>query len=1398
MKHRPSRPASTLLSASLVTLALLPGEARATPGERVDGQRLLGVCQTLLGEDSSFCDVVTDWSVDKTVDLPLAEQPMRQGVGYTIRLIEGQSRYVLGMTSIVTLNGLIPAGTQVRGIVVSLQRATPVAAPAEPLYTTVAGALIGDADPTCGCPFVAAGGDLTVTMRDELGNPIPPTGGVLIDSLAYGERVVVQLDAIYDLSAAVILPGELVRIQACVQYAPGDEVDFPGCFDLGGSVRSTRACSSFDFEAYAKPDNGKVVLEEQMAIPSHPWILVNGMKARSGSPLIAPTATLLPVVPGADPLVFQVTASGQPNTESVVAIKGDFSCADIVDCGGASVCSGTVTNTATLDFQDQRGRVSASAVTTVTCLAHRCTPAEIASCDDGDPCTIDSCEVGVGCVNTPHDGACDDGDACTSGELCVAGECVAAETLACEDDGNPCTEERCDGELGCVRTNLPDRSDCDDGDPCTIDDLCIAGVCTSGAPITCDDHNPCTADTCSGNGECVNAPLDGGAGSCEDGSACTVGDHCDAGVCVAGVGPSCVDDGNPCTIETCEPGQGCVTILAPDLTSCEDGNACSSGDVCMAGKCRAGQPVDCNDQNVCTNDGCDPQLGCFNAPRAGACDDGSACTSASACLDGQCVGTSTRNCDDGNPCTVDSCDALRGCTHEPIADGSGCDDGDPCTANEICLAGTCLSSTLTQCDDDNPCTTSTCLPAQGCVHVPTSGSCEDGNLCTGPDLCHQGACVSGGAIVCDDDNPCTNDSCTPAQGCRHQPVSTGTCDDGDLCTGAGTCSGGVCRKGQAIDCDDDNPCTTGLCDALQGCVQIPVSGSCDDGNPCTGEGTCQFGLCVAGPDLVCDDGNACTADYCKPGVGCATLPRSDVPCEDGDPCTSHDTCRAGQCVSGAALVCDDGNPCTADSCGEDGCSYKPVSGGCDDGDPCTVGDACDAGQCRAGSPKDCGDGDSCTADRCEATTGACLNTRLEVGAVCEDGDLCTGCPWPEALVERGFHALDAKPDATLLPGAVSAALELDQFVGPGSGKAIMVATDDLRLIVVGNGLAYVRGTLSLPGAGARVEAETWRIEIPLTFRGVGRAGQGATPFFELPAGYQGTIYTDHWEYWTIGGGARLERLSPTQDSAELMADPGLSSLPLQVGLRANGRNLGFGAAAALKYVRGTRQGTAILRFNLERAPCTSADTCDASGVCGGGSVLPECRELQLGAYCTYTDQDYAQACTSADPSSGACRLLQGFPRIAVEHTACGASIKGVAVGHTGYRRWSFSSAQKVSAFLPSNAAVSFTLDQCNPGPASARPEVGRVLALALSIALSDSGGLPGAETGVPLGELVRLSGPCAGLTVREIARRAEVWVAGGPQDSGACAGSEVLDAEVTAIIDGFRGCAAVMGGVSLP
>lgn len=120
-------------------------------------------------------------------------------------------------------------------------------------------------------------------------------------------------------------------------------------------------------------------------------------------------------------------------------------------------------------------------------------------------------------------------------------------------------------------------------------------------------------------------------GACDDGNACTIGDYCEGGVCLAGVATSC-DDGNPCTTDACGPATGCTHVANEE--PCSDGNACTSLDACKEMGCVGGATIDCNDQQSCTADSCLQASGCQHVPA----NDGANCSEAQygLCEQGAC------------------------------------------------------------------------------------------------------------------------------------------------------------------------------------------------------------------------------------------------------------------------------------------------------------------------------------------------------------------------------------------------------------------------------------------------------------------------------------------------------------------------------------------------------------------------------------------------------------------------------------------------------------------------------------------------------------------------------------------------------------------------------------------
>eukprot|EP01084_Bolivina_argentea_P041429 76454_1 len=92
--------------------------------------------------------------------------------------------------------------------------------------------------------------------------------------------------------------------------------------------------------------------------------------------------------------------------------------------------------------------------------------------------------------------------------------------------------------------------------------------------------------------------------------------------------------------------------------------------------------VDCNDNNLCTDDSCDP-------------------------VSGKCIHSEVI-CDDNDACTTDTCDKLTGCGTTDIT----CkDDGNVCNGDEGCSEGICISDgNAPECEDWQ-----VCEPGRGCI-----------------------------------------------------------------------------------------------------------------------------------------------------------------------------------------------------------------------------------------------------------------------------------------------------------------------------------------------------------------------------------------------------------------------------------------------------------------------------------------------------------------------------------------------------------------------------------------------------------------------------------------------------------------------------------------------------------
>ncbi len=637
-------------------------------------------------------------------------------------------------------------------------------------------------------------------------------------------------------------------------------------------------------------------------------------------------------------------------------------------------------------------------------------------CDPAAP------ELAKACTETVlKDGAnCNDGIDCTMNDKCAAGEC--------KFDANLCD---CLTTQQCVKKYNTPGNLCKNKHFCDVDHVCkpLPDVVCPAA-----DLGACATVTCNeATGKCEPTPIKAQPLACDDGNACTEGDHCAypvggvySGQCVSGK-------------------DLCLCTSNADCAVKEDGDMCNGTLYCdkLTGTCQVNPAtvVQCPTANdtVCQKTVCNKKTGlCDEVPSEWLkenCPPGTAGCGVYIKLPEGATPV-YKGCEDGNPCTASSTCLAGQCTTEPTSYICGCSKdsdcaslGDKCKGSFYCnvesgkcqlnpaTAVVCPASADSQCAK-NVCDpkTGACKPepiAKGDAYVP----CEDGNACTKFDWCDlQGQCQSGqNHCICqtdadcaakEDGNPCNGTLyCNKAAGkCQLNPatvvycsplfdtacrankcqIATGKCamvsrsdkslcDDGNVCTASDSCLAGVCVGGANLcECDSSNDCSKK-----------------EDGNLCNGTLFCDLAAvphkCKVNPATVvtCPSGQntACMLNTCTPATGaCAMAPHPQLfaQCDDGNPCTAGDVCVAGVCT-GSANLCK----CVLDS------ECAPL----DDGDPCNGKLYCDKSAppfaCKTlpGSPIVCSGSGECIQSTCSPSTGTC--TTVAVPGACDDGNPCT-------------------------------------------------------------------------------------------------------------------------------------------------------------------------------------------------------------------------------------------------------------------------------------------------------------------------------------------------------------------------------------------------------------------------
>jgi len=423
----------------------------------------------------------------------------------------------------------------------------------------------------------------------------------------------------------------------------------------------------------------------------------------------------------------------------------------------------------------------------------------------------------------------------------------------------------------------------------------------------------------------------------------------------------------------------CFSIPKADGTRCDDGNACTQTDTCQGGECVGSDEVQCQPLDDCHITGeCDPVTGTCSNPDAENgidCNDGQYCTVGETCLAGRCQGGGLRECVTSGPCWEAYCNAVEGCQERPRGAGASCKDSDLCDGDEICDGeGNCVGGTPTRCGSCGICNSST----GACIPFSDGSSCTgQGDLCYEKFECRGGSCVGVGEKLCPAPDCHTAGTCNPSTGeCMFENVDDGTpCAVGNKCVTNATCQSGVCRGVKTTSCPDvEDVCKYAVCDPATGnCITANYPALSTQQKECTacicdGAGNCNIPQDVCLECQTCDDEGNC--ELLPIGTHCY----SD--------CASVGTCNnLGNCdLRDNDFGCAIGDACNDTYCDET--TGQCVSSGENNGKPCNVANSgcgiCQNGACQ---PKACG-----RCETCNRNTGQC--DRQTNDQCCADGSFC--------------------------------------------------------------------------------------------------------------------------------------------------------------------------------------------------------------------------------------------------------------------------------------------------------------------------------------------------------------------------------------------------------------------------
>jgi hypothetical protein len=779
---------------------------------------------------------------------------------------------------------------------------------------------------------------------------------------------------------------------------------------------------------------------------------------------------------------------------------------------GDSECQGRVNGTACNDDN--------ACTTADSCNNGFCNVSNPVVCNDNNVCTTNTCNPITGCgFSAVSNGtSCNDTSVCNGAETCQSGQCISSPALNC-DDGNPCTTDSCDGTAGCTNVFVPgpgcaapallvigaNAAPADDEllrqrlvslgftvklvndtavtasqanaaslvvisestlstnvgtrltgitrpllalDQFLFDELGIStefsATSTSTATIVNASHSSANGQTgtvmTTTAARSHNAPfgLASGANVIATVGAANrfmvvfeYGSSLTTGIASARIAALGFDKTTPSVLTAAGWAlfDGAVRWLAdprcagvPNGGICNDGDACQLNDMCQDGVCK-GQPLVCNDNNTCNG--------------------------VEVCQAGACTTGTTLNCDDGNACTADSCDAVTGCGHTNVL-GPSCPlhvlmvvGSTTLSANDLSIQSrlTGLGLGVTVVDHNAPATaaanhemvlispsTSTTILGTRYTNMTVPVFVMNYRLYDEMSMGSHGVTsYSTGLTISTPSHPAAaglTGTISPV------PAGTLVASTSSVASGATVVASLAGNNQPAVFAFDAG---SALLSGTAPARRLGWFGTTSTMTVLTTQGASLFNKAV---------------EWTIGGFGDAQcLGRANgTACNDGSACTTGDACQNAFCMTGVPVNCDDGNVCTTDACvAATGCTHGSVANGtsCSDSNVCNGSEQCQSGSCAAGSALSCDDGDPCTVDSCNmqsgcahtASTQSCLAVLLVVG----DEPLA---PVDELLrthlTTSGYVVVTSTDDAVVAAN--------------GTGKVLVVVSPTTDFTVVGTKL----------------------------------------------------------------------------------------------------------------------------------------------------------------------------------------------------------------------------------------------------------------------------------------------------------------------------------------------------------